>query len=363
MDVKKVLAVALAVCLCAVNIYGQSKQENMAVSNPMPGKDGNKYVPYGERTGNESIVYFTRNLSAEGLINAYEQVCANIEGRTGVKLHTGEQHGPNIIPRDWVKSLLEKDLPEASIVETNTYYVGDRYTTEQHRETLKVNGWTFCPVDIMDEEDTITLPVKGGKWFGKMAVGSHLTNYNSLVVLTHFKGHTQGGFGGSNKNIGIGCADGRIGKAWIHTTPGQDNQWDIAEEEFMERMTESTKAVADYFGKHITYVNMMRNMSVSCDCEGLNAEPVVTPNVGILSSTDILALDQACIDLVYAMTEAEHHDLVERIESRHGLRQLSYMKELGMGNDRYVLIDLDNGGKRITPAEAVKGLKPFVQEQ
>ena len=363
MDVKKVLAVALAVCLCAVNIYGQSKQENMAVSNSMPGKDGNKYVPYGERTGNESIVYFTRNLSAEGLINAYEQVCANIEGRTGVKLHTGEQHGPNIIPRDWVKSLLEKDLPEASIVETNTYYVGDRYTTEQHRETLKVNGWTFCPVDIMDEEDTITLPVKGGKWFGKMAVGSHLANYNSLVVLTHFKGHTQGGFGGSNKNIGIGCADGRIGKAWIHTTPGQDNQWDIAEEEFMERMTESTKAVADYFGKHITYVNVMRNMSVSCDCEGVNAEPVVTPNVGILSSTDILALDQACIDLVYAMTEAEHHDLVERIESRHGLRQLSYMKELGMGNDRYVLIDLDNGGKRITPAEAVKGLKPFVQEQ
>ena len=363
MDVKKVLAVALAVCLCAVNIYGQSKQENMAVSNSMPGKDGNKYVPYGERTGNESIVYFTRNLSAEGLINAYEQVCANIEGRTGVKLHTGEQHGPNIIPRDWVKSLLEKDLPEASIVETNTYYVGDRYTTEQHRETLKVNGWTFCPVDIMDEEDTITLPVKGGKWFDKMAVGSHLTNYNSLVVLTHFKGHTQGGFGGSNKNIGIGCADGRIGKAWIHTTPGQDNQWDIAEEEFMERMTESTKAVADYFGKHITYVNVMRNMSVSCDCEGVNAEPVVTPNVGILSSTDILALDQACIDLVYAMTEAEHHDLVERIESRHGLRQLSYMKELGMGNDCYVLIDLDNGGKRITPAEAVKGLKPFVQEQ
>lgn len=360
---KKVLAVALAVCLCAVNIYGQSKQENMAVSNSMPGKDGNKYVPYGERTGNESIVYFTRNLSAEGLINAYEQVCANIEGRTGVKLHTGEQHGPNIIPRDWVKSLLEKDLPEASIVETNTYYVGDRYTTEQHRETLKVNGWTFCPVDIMDEEDTITLPVKGGKWFDKMAVGSHLTNYNSLVVLTHFKGHTQGGFGGSNKNIGIGCADGRIGKAWIHTTPGQDNQWDIAEEEFMERMTESTKAVADYFGKHITYVNVMRNMSVSCDCEGVNAEPVVTPNVGILSSTDILALDQACIDLVYAMTEAEHHDLVERIESRHGLRQLSYMKELGMGNDCYVLIDLDNGGKRITPAEAVKGLKPFVQEQ
>ena len=329
---------------------------------PTPGTDGGRYVPYEERTGNESIVYFTRKLGPEGLIKAYEQVCAGIGGRVGVKLHTGEQHGPNIIPAEWVKALLAKDLPEAAIVETNTYYEGDRYTTEQHRKTLEVNGWTFCPVDIMDEEDTVTLPVRGGKWFDRMAVGSHLPRYNSLVVLTHFKGHTQGGFGGSNKNIGIGCADGRIGKAWIHTTPGQDNQWDIAKEEFMERMTESTKAVVDHFGRHITYVNVMRNMSVSCDCEGLAAAPVVTPNVGILSSTDILALDQACVDLVYAMTEAEHHDLVERIESRHGLRQLSYMKELGMGNDRYVLIDLDNGGRRITPAEAVKGLKPFVKE-
>ena len=339
----------------------ESKQEQ-AGQAPVPGKDGNKYVPYEQRKGNESIVYFTRNLSPEGLIKAYEQVCANIEGRTAVKLHTGEQNGPNIIPSAWVKTLMQKDLPAANIIETNTYYTGDRYTTEQHRKTLKVNGWTFCPVDIIDEEDTTTLPVVGGKWFKKMSVGSHLKNYNSLVVLTHFKGHTQGGFGGSNKNIGIGCADGRIGKAWIHTTPNQNNQWDIAKEEFMERMTESTKSVIDHFGKHITYVNVMRNMSVSCDCEGVNAAPVVTPNVGILSSTDILALDQACIDLIYAMTEAEHHDIVERIETRHGLRQLSYMKELGMGNDRYILIDLDNGGRRITAAEAVKGLKPFVRQ-
>ena len=326
-------------------------------------QDGSKYVPYENRTGNESIVYFTRDLSSEGLIKAYEQVCANMTGCVGVKLHTGEPNGPNIIPREWVKALIEKELPDAHIIETNTYYTGDRYTTEQHRQTLQINGWTFCPVDIIDEEDTLTLPVNGGKWFDKMSVGSHLTRYNSLLTLTHFKGHTQGGFGGSNKNIGIGCADGRIGKAWIHTTPGQDNQWDIAKEEFMERMTESTKSVIDYFGKHVTYINVMRNMSVSCDCEGINAAPVVTPNVGILSSTDILAIDQACIDLVYAMTEAEHHDLVERIETRHGLRQLSYMKELGMGNDRYILIDLDNGGKRITAAEAVKELKPFVQEQ
>jgi hypothetical protein len=133
-------------------------------------------------------------------------------------------------------------------------------------------------------------------------------------------------------------------------------------EELMERISESTKATIDFFGKNVTYVNVMRNMSVSCDCEGLAAEPVVTPNVGILSSTDILAIDQACIDIVFAMKEEEHHALVERIVSRHGLRQLSYMKELGMGNNKYVLIDLDNGGRRMTVKEAVQGLKPFVNE-
>ena len=316
-------------------------------------------LPYNQRTGNESIVYFTRDLSPKGLIKAYEKVCGNISGRVGVKLHTGEKHGPNIIPKSWVKRLIAKDLPDASIIETNTYYDGDRYTTELHRETLKVNGWTFCPVDIIDEEGTVNLPVIGGKWFKEMSVGSHLLNYDSMVALTHFKGHAMGGFGGSDKNIGIGCADGRIGKAWIHTTPGQPEQWDICEEEFMERMTESTKATIDHFGKKVTYVNVMRNMSVSCDCEGVEAEPVVTPNVGILSSTDILAVDQACVDIVYAMTEKQHHALVERIETRHGLRQLSYMKELGMGNDRYILIDLDNGGRSMTVKEAVKGLKPF----
>lgn len=338
-----------------INEQGQECQ----CSEPKTECDGGVYVPYSERVGNESIVYFTRRLSPRGLAKAYEQVSSGIEGRIGVKLHTGERKGPNIIPRKWVKELFGKDLPDASIVETNTYYEGDRSDTESHRKTLKVNGWTFCPVDILDEEGTTTFPVSGGKWFEEMSVGGHLIDYDSLVVLTHFKGHTQGGFGGSCKNIGIGCADGKVGKAWIHTTPGQDNQWDIDKEEFMERMTESAKSVVDHFGKRITYVNVMRNMSVSCDCEGVLAEPVVTPNVGILSSTDILAIDQACVDIIYAMGSRQRHDLVERMESRHGLRQLSYMKDLGMGNDRYVLIDLDNGGKRISPAEAAKGLKPF----
>ncbi len=318
-----------------------------------------KYVPMNQRTGNESIVYFTRDLSPQGLLKAYRKVCANLTGKTAVKLHTGEQHGPNIIPRSWVSDLFEKELKDAAIVETNTYYEGDRYTTEQHRRTLEINGWTFAPVDIMDENGTEMWPVEGGQWFSEMSVGDHMKNYDSLLVLTHFKGHTMGGFGGSNKNIGIGCADGRIGKKMIHTREGSDDMWSIAEEELMERISESTKATIDHFGKKVSYINVMRNMSVSCDCEGVAAAPVVTPNVGILASLDILAIDQASVDLVYAMSEKDHHDLVERIETRHGLRQLSCMKELGMGNDRYVLIDLDNEEARITPKDAVRDVRPF----
>lgn len=326
---------------------------------PVPGIGGNHYIPFSERTGETSAVYFTRDLSAEGLRRIFQRVSHQMIGKIAIKLHTGEPKGPNIIPRPWVKSLIESDLPQAAIVETNTYYEGDRYTTKQHRETLKINGWTFCPVDIMDEEATAALPVNGGKWFTEMQVGSHLLNYDSLFVLTHFKGHTQGGFGGSAKNIGIGCADGRIGKAMIHTTPGSDDMWDISQEEFMERMVESAKSVVDHFGKHITYVNVLRNMSVSCDCEGIAAQPVVTPDIGILASTDILAVDQASVDLVYALSQSDRKALVERIESRHGLRQLTYMKELHMGNDRYHLIDIDHSDKLISLQDAVKDVTPY----
>lgn len=331
----------------------------MAEQKPMPGTGGEHYIPFEERTGGESAVYFTRDLSAEGLQKIFDRVKESMTGKIAVKLHTGEPHGPNIIPRPWVESLMKNSLPDASIVETNTYYEGGRYTTEQHLETLKVNGWTFCPVDIMDAEGTVALPVKGGKWFTEMEMGKTILDYYSMFVLTHFKGHAQGGFGGSAKNIGIGCADGRIGKAMIHTTPGSDNMWDIAREEFMERMMESAKAVTDHFGEHITFVNVLRNMSVSCDCEGTAAMPVVTPNIGILASRDILAVDQASVDLVYALKEDDHKALVERIESRHGLRQLTYMKELGMGCDRYRLIDIDHQDAEISPAEAVKDVVPF----
>ena len=327
---------------------------------PTAGVGGEHYIPYSERTGEKSVVYFTRDLSAEGLKKIYDRVKENMTGKIGIKLHTGEPHGPNIIPRPWVENLIKTELPEASIVETNTYYDGGRYTTAQHLETLKTNGWTFCPVDIMDDgEQTVAFPVKGGKWFTEMYMGKNLENYNSLFVLTHFKGHTMGGFGGSAKNIGIGCADGRIGKAMIHTVEGSAEQWSISKEEFMERMMESAKAVVDHFGKNITFVNVLRNMSVSCDCEGMAAQPVVTPNIGIVASLDILAVDQASVDLVYALKDGDRKALVKRIQSRHGLRQLTYMKELGMGNDRYHLIDIDNDDKEITLQEAVKDVVPF----
>ena len=334
----------------------------MEVVNNSTCKDGDIYIPFEKREGPESIVYFTRDLSSEGLEKIYKKVKENIDGKIAIKVHTGEPNGPNIIPRPWVENLIKKELPSSTIVETNVYYKGKRYTTEDHRETLKINGWTFAPVDIMDEHGTVDLPVKGGKWFENMSMGKSITNYDSLVVLTHFKGHFSGGFGGSNKNLGIGCADGRIGKGMIHTAKDNNNQFSIKKEELMERITESTKATVDHFGKKITYINVMRNMSIDCDCAGIKASPVVTPDVGILASRDILALDQACVDLVFAMGEKHNKDLVERMTSRHGFRQLTYMKELGMGNDRYKLIDIDNEDKEISQEEAVKHIQPFKQE-
>jgi hypothetical protein len=182
------------------------------------------------------------------------------------------------------------------------------------------------------------LPIEGGKHFKEMSMGKNILAYDSMLVLTHFKGHTMGGFGGSNKNIGIGCADGRIGKKMIHTYPGQ-SQWSISEDEFMERMTESSKAVLDHFKENIVYINVLRNMSVDCDCAGVTAAKPTVRDIGILASTDILAIDQASVDLLYDLGEGSK-DIRERMESRHGLRQLSYMQELGMGSPRYRLVTL-----------------------
>ena len=328
------------------------------MNTPVPGVGGEIYVPYEKRSGEKSVVYFTRDLSPEGLKKMFERVCAPLEGKIAIKVHTGEAEGPNIVPVAWIRSLYEEKLQGATVIETNTYYTGTRYTTEDHRKTLEVNGWDFCPVDIMDADGVATLPVNGGKWFEEMHIGKSLLDYDSMLTLTHFKGHVRGGFGGSNKNIGIGCADGQNGKKEIHTIAGSDVQWSIGNEEFMERMTESTKSVLDFFKGKVTYINVMRNMSVNCDCDGKDAEPVVTPDVGILASTDILAVDSACVDIIYSLPNGGGDALKERIESRHGHRQLTYMKELGMGNELYTLIDVDNGDRETSAAEITKDIDP-----
>lgn len=289
----------------------------------------------------KSVVYFTRDISPQGLVKAYEKINADIGGKVAIKLHTGEPHGPNILPRDMVKALQAR-VPNSSLVETNTYYKGARQNTADHRKTIQTNGWDFCPVDILDEDGAVMLPIKGGKHFSEMSMGKNILNYDSMLVLTHFKGHAMGGFGGSMKNIAIGCADGPVGKKIIHgaLNEHQFDTWTKGRR-FQENMVESAKAVTDHFGKRIAYMNVLRNMSVDCDCAGVGAAPVKAEDIGILASTDLLAIDQASIDLVYQLPHAQLHDLKQRIESREGLRQLSYMKEMGMGNDRYELVLLD----------------------
>ena len=287
-----------------------------------------------------SQVFFTKDISAAGLLKIYSKINQGITGKVGIKLHTGEQHGPNILPGDMVKAL-QQQIRNSNLVETNTLYKGNRFTTEDHRETIKINGWDFCPVDIMDEDGAVMIPVRGGKHFKEMSVGKHMLNYDSMVVLTHFKGHASGGFGGSLKNIAIGCADGTIGKKMIHAAPDNEHYelW-LKGEPFQENMVESAKATIDHFGKRVVYINVLRNMSVDCDCAGIKAAPVKAHDLGILASTDLLAVEQASIDMVYKLPEAELRDLRERIESRKGLRQLSYMKEMKMGNDQYGLITI-----------------------
>ena len=293
--------------------------------------------------GSRAKVYFTKHIDAAHLIQLYDKINEGIYGKIAVKLHTGEKHGPNILPRDMVKDFMAH-IPNSTIVETNTLYAGDRYTTEGHRETLKVNGWTFCPVDIMDEFGDVNLPVRGGKHLKEVAMGGHIVNYDSMVVLTHFKGHAMGGFGGSMKNIAIGCASGQVGKRQVHGvagTPPEDwGAWP-AKEHLMELMADSAKATVDYFGKHIVFINVMRRMSVDCDCAGTSAAEPTIPDIGIVASTDILAVDQASVDLVYGLPSSQNHDLVERIESRRGLHQLQAMRDLKMGNDQYELISID----------------------
>ena len=302
---------------------------------------GSTYVPKADGNGSCAKVYFTKHIDAEHLIKLYEIINEGIYGKVAIKLHTGEPHGPNILPQAMVKAF-QANVPDSTVVETNTLYQGGRYTTEDHRKTLETNGWTFCPVDILDEEGDVSLPVRGGKHLKEVAMGAHITNYDSMIVLTHFKGHAMGGFGGSLKNIAIGCASGQVGKRQVHGVvedmPANFEEWPM-QDYFMELMVDSGKATVDYFGKHIVFLNVMRRMSVDCDCAGVSAAEPTIGDIGIVASTDILAVDQASIDMVYQRTD--NQDLVERIESRSGLHQLTVMRDLKMGNEKYQLISID----------------------
>lgn len=294
-------------------------------------------LPLQARPAEEkATVYFTPEITTESLLRIYEKVYAPLQGRIAIKLHTGEPHGPNILSRDMVRALQAR-IPGSTIVECNVLYPSPRQTTEGHRETLRTNGWTFCPVDIMDADGEVSLPISGGRHLKEVAVGKNLLNYDSMLVLTHFKGHVMGGFGGSLKNIAIGCASGKTGKAQLHSDG--TNLW-AGGPLFMERMVEGGKAITTHFKGHMAYINVLRRMSVDCDCAGSSAAEPTAPDIGILASTDLLAVDQASVDMVYALPEQQRRDLVERIESRSGLRQLEYMETLGMGHARYDLVSL-----------------------
>lgn len=286
-----------------------------------------------------STVYFTKDLSAEGVLKLYRKVNRNISGKVAIKLHTGEPNGPNILPREWDKALLNA-IPNSTIVETNTLYEGGRYTTSDHRKALEINGFTqFTTVDIMDEDGEVPIPVKGGRHLKELHVGKHMLGYDSMVVFTHFKGHAMGGYGGSMKNIAIGCAGGQIGKKEVHgvTKPGSD--W-VLGSRFMELMADSAKATCDFFKGKMCFINVLRRMSVDCDCAGVSAAEPKARDIGILASTDIVAVDQASIDMVYKLPANELHDLKERIESREGLHQLEAMDALKMGNRKYKLVEV-----------------------
>ncbi|WP_094605804.1 DUF362 domain-containing protein [Sporomusa silvacetica] len=298
-------------------------------------------------------MYFTRDLSPEGVQKIYQQINQGITGKVGIKLHTGEPHGPNLLPIEYIKNLQSK-IPHSNIVESNVLYKSPRRETKTHRETIKINGFDFCPVDILDEDGDVMLPMPAVQAFldkqldnysgncpfergihlHEIAVGKHVQKYDSLLVYTHFKGHTSGGFGGSLKNIGIGMASGKVGKRMIH-----GEGWSRGKG-FLERMVESGDATVEHFKGHITYINVLKNISVDCDCAGANGAKPTCDDIGIIGSTDILAADQACIDLIYQMPADQRHDIVERIESRFGLHQLEYMEALGMGSREYNLIEI-----------------------
>ena len=286
-------------------------------------------------------VYFTNEVSEDSLVKMFEVLKVELEGNVCVKLHSGEEGNQNYLRPEMVKKLVER--VNGTVVECNTAYEGSRDTTEKHTKLMEKHGWTkYFNVDIMDGEgEDKVLSIPNGKVINKNFVGKNIDNYDSMLVLSHFKGHPMGGYGGSLKQLSIGIASS-YGKRYIHCI-GKDNctyedMFQVEQDKFLEAMADAASSVIPEF-KKIVYINVMCNMSVDCDCCGVAKDPCMK-DIGVLASLDPVAIDQACIDLVYNSEDKGKEDLIERIESRNGLHTIECAEELGIGSRSYELIEV-----------------------
>ena len=291
----------------------------------------------------KSKVYFVKEINSENLIKIYEALGQNLKGNVGVKLSTGEAGGHYFLNPNLIKDLVHK--VNGTIIECNTAYEGKRNTTKDHWETIKDHGFMeIAKVDIMDEEGDMSIPVQNGFHLKENYVGNHLKNYDSMLVLSHFKGHAMGGFGGALKNISIGIGSSR-GKAWIHTAGKILDPVELwnnlpEQDDFLESMADASESVINYMGKeNMVYINVANNLSVDCDCDS-NPHAPEMGDIGIFASLDPVALDQACYDAVKNSPDEGKKALIERMDSRHGIHTVEAASKLGIGNREYEIINL-----------------------
>lgn len=284
-------------------------------------------------------VYFSRTITAEKVLELYKMVDKKLPGKVAIKLHSGEKGNQNFLKPDFWRPVI--DYVGGTVVECNTAYEGQRNTTEKHRRLLADHGWTrYFPVDLLDAQGPdLELEIPNGKVIQKNYVGKDIVHYDSMLVLSHFKGHPMGGYGGALKQLSIGVASS-YGKAYIHGAGDPAQIWTADHDSFLEAMADAAGSVVEFFKGQIIYVNVMKNMSVDCDCCAVAEDPCIA-DIGILVSTDPIAIDQACIDLVYQSTDPGRPHLLERIESRNGIHTIEAAAELGYGQREYTLVEVD----------------------
>ena len=283
-------------------------------------------------------VYFTKTITPEKVLDLYKQIDKNLDGKVAIKLHSGEVGNQNFLKPDFWKPVI--DYVGGTVVECNTAYDGSRNTTERHMKTMHEHGWSkYFEVDLMDSEGPdLELSIPNGKQIKKNFVGKSLANYDSMLVLSHFKGHPMGGYGGAIKQLSIGVASS-MGKAYIHGVGNTDNFWSSDHDAFLESMADAAMSVVDYLKGNFIYINVMKNMSVDCDCCAVAEDPCMA-DIGILASLDPVAIDQACLDLVYASNDAGRDHLLQRIESKNGVHTIEAAAALGLGSREYELITI-----------------------